>query len=74
MLGNTQKITATLPKELLKSVQAMTGLGITETLKEALEQYARDKAYENVQKLRGKGADYFKDFDLNELRKDRDEV
>ena len=73
MLQQTQKITATLPKELLHNVQAMTGLGITETLKEALEQYARTKVYENLRQCRGKFAACFKDFDLNELRKDKDE-
>lgn len=69
----TQKITAILPKELLHSVQAMSGLGITEVLREALEQYKRKKVYENIGKLHGKCGEYFKDFDLNELRKDKDE-
>ena len=73
MLQQTQKITAILPRELLHNIQAITGLGITETLKEALEQYARTKAYENLLKCRGKYAGCFKDFDLNELRKDKDE-
>ena len=70
MLQNTQKITATLPKDLLQNVQAMTGLGITDTLKEVLEQYARQKAYENLRNLRGKVKF---SIDLNELRKDKDE-
>ncbi len=70
MLQQTQKITATLPRELLHNVQAMTGLGITETLKEALEQYARAKAYENLLALRGKVQF---SIDLDELRKDKDE-
>ena len=73
MLQNTQKITASLPKALLQNAQAITGLGITETIKQSLERLTRAQAYENIAKLRGKGADYFKDFDLNELRKDRDE-
>lgn len=70
MLQQTQKVTAALPRELLRSVQAMTGLGITETLKEALEQYARKKVYDDLLKLRGKVKFTL---DLNELRKDRDE-
>jgi len=68
-----QKITAALPQELLQRVQRLTGLGITETLREALENYARMKAYKNLSELGGKYKDCFKDFDLNELRKDRDE-
>ncbi|MBP9726258.1 MAG: hypothetical protein KBD83_02160 [Gammaproteobacteria bacterium] len=69
----TQKITAILPKELLQSVLKSTGLGITESIKQGLEHLMSAKAYENLQKCRGKYADCFKDFDLNELRKDRDE-
>lgn len=65
-----QKITAALPQELLQRVQRLTGLGITETLREALENYARMKAYKNLSELRGKVKFAI---DLNELRKDRDE-
>lgn len=70
MLQNTQKITASLPKALLQNAQAITGLGITETIKQGLERLTRAQAYENVRKLRGK---LKFSIDLNELRKDRDE-
>jgi hypothetical protein len=73
MLSETQKVTVSLPKVLLHSAQMVTGLGITETLKESLEQLTRAKAYENLIKARGKYADSFTHVDLNELRKDRDE-
>ena len=66
----TQKITAHLPKHLLHEAQAITGKGITETLKAGLEELAKKKAYENLLKL--KGAYHFS-IDLNELRKDRNE-
>ena len=50
----TQKITANLPKATLKAAQEYTGLGITETLKIALEDLKRKKAYQDLLALRGK--------------------
>lgn len=65
-----QKITVHIPVDLLHDAQAVTGKGITETLKIALTQLARANAYDNLRKMRGKIQ-----FSLNltELRKDRDE-
>ena len=70
MRQETQKITAILPKKLLQNAMKASGLGITETIKDALERTARQEAYKGLLEMRGK----FKfDLDLNELRKDRDE-
>jgi hypothetical protein len=66
----TRKITAHLPVGLLEAAQQMTGAGVTETLRLALEEMKQRKIYEDFQKLRGT---YTFSLDLNELRKDRDE-
>ena len=66
----TQKITAHLPVDLLDSMQNYTGAGITETLRIALEEMKRRKAYQDLRNLRGK---IKFSLDLEELRKDRDE-
>lgn len=64
----TQKITAHLPVKLLHEAQEVTGKGLTETLKIALEQLSRTHAYESLRKMRGK-IDF--SIDVNELRKDK---
>ncbi len=64
----TQKITAHIPVSLLNEAQAVTGKGITETLKIALSQLARAHAYEDLRKMRGKVKF---SIDIEELRKDR---
>lgn len=64
----TQKITAHIPVNLLHEAQAVTGKGITETLKIALSQLARANAYEDLRKMRGKVKI---SIDLEKLRKDR---
>lgn len=69
--GETQKITAHVPKELLKMAQKYTGEGITETVKKALEHLARKEVYEGLMEMRGKVKF---SIDLNELRKDKDEL
>jgi len=63
----TQKITAHLPKALLKKARKATGAGITETLKEGLEILARMEAYEELRKMRGKVKF---SINLEELRED----
>lgn len=67
---HTQKITAHIPVELLHEAQAVTGKGITETLKIALIQLARSNAYDDLRKMRGK---IKFSINLEDLRKDRDE-
>jgi hypothetical protein len=64
----TQKITAHISTTLLHEAQAVTGKGITETLKIALTQLSRTKAYEDLRKMRGKVQF---SIDIDELRKDR---
>ena len=71
MQQETQKITAILPKKLLQSAMQASGLGINETIKAALEKSARMEAYKGLMEMRGK---FEFDLDLNELRKDRDEL
>ena len=66
---NTQKVTAHIPVKLLHDAQAVTGKGITETLREGLEKLAVSKVYAKLLKLRGQ---YHFSLDLNELREDRD--
>ncbi|HSW70633.1 MAG TPA: hypothetical protein VLH77_01480 [Gammaproteobacteria bacterium] len=64
----TQKITAHISMNLLHEAQAVTGKGITETLKIALTQLSRSKTYEDLRKMRGKVTF---SIDVKELRKDR---
>lgn len=63
----TQKVTAHIPVDLLQEAQSITGKGITETLKIALNHLARLNAYEDLRKMRGK---INFSLDLEELRKD----
>lgn len=64
----TQKITAHIPVSLLHEAQSVTGKGITETIKIALNQLAHAGAYEALRKMRGKVKF---SIDLEELRKDK---
>jgi hypothetical protein len=68
MQSETQKITAHVPKSLLKEAQESTGLGITETVKAGLEVLAKQRAFEHLMKMRGKVK---LKIDLDELRSDR---
>ena len=65
-----RKITAFVPAKTLESAQAYTGEGVTETLRIALERLARASFYEKLKALKGKVK--FDDFDLDELRRDRE--
>jgi ubiquinone biosynthesis protein UbiJ len=65
-----RKITAFVPAKTLESAQAYTGEGVTETLRIALEKLARASFYEKLKALKGKVK--FDDFDLDELRRDRE--
>lgn len=65
---HTQKVTAHIPVNLLHEAQEVTGKGITETIKIALDQLARSHAYEDLRKMRGKVKF---SINVNELRKDR---
>lgn len=49
-----QKITAHIPASLLKKAQNYTHEGITETIKQGLEQIVRAGAYKNIAAFKGK--------------------
>jgi len=68
MEEQTQKVTAHIPSHLLHEAQAITGKGITETLKIALVQLSRANTYEDLRKMRGKVKF---SINLDELRKER---
>jgi len=63
-----RKITLQLPADLLERAQALTGKGITETVRLGLERLTVAQAYEGLRKLRGK---VHLKVDLDELREDR---
>jgi hypothetical protein len=67
-MGRLKKITVEIPADLLKRARA-EGEGITETVRQALELRARDRAYERLRALRGKVK---WSVSLQELREDRD--
>lgn len=67
-MQETQKITTNIPKELLAKAREVTHGGITETIKIALEQITKAKAYEDLLRLKGK-ANF--SLNLNELREDK---
>ena len=50
----SQKITAHLPKDLLRRARQATGKGITKTLREGLELLSAREAGRRLRELRGK--------------------
>lgn len=64
----TQKVTAHLPVKLLKRAREITGEGLTETLKRALEELTTTDAFRRLRALRGKVK---LDIDVDELRRDK---
>jgi hypothetical protein len=68
-MSEMRKITAFLPADLLAHAQANTGVGVTETLRAALEGLNRAAWYRKVLALEGKVA---VDVDLEALREDRE--
>ena len=69
-MSEMRKITAYVPVKLLASAQAYTGEGVTETLRQGLEKLAHQAFYDRLRALKGKVK--FDDFDLDELRRDRE--
>lgn len=51
---NKKKITVEIPGKLLNRALTYTGLGITPTIKQALELIAAGRAYESLHRLKGK--------------------
>jgi hypothetical protein len=67
-MSSLRKITVEVPVDDLKSAQAYTGEGITETVRAALKKLASIQAQQELLKLRGT----FKfTINLDELREDR---
>jgi len=69
-MSATRKITVHLPADLVDAAQAATGAGLTETVRQGLEKLKREQFYSMMKALRGKVD--FSDFDLDELREDKD--
>ncbi len=67
-MSEMRKITAFLPAELMATAQASTGEGVTETLRQALEQLAHAAWSRRMLELEGK---ITFDIDLEALREDR---
>lgn len=64
-----QKITVNVPEDVLADAQAVTGEGITQTVREGLERIARSRVYKKMGELHG-GCDI--DLDIDALREDRE--
>lgn len=66
-MGDMRKITVEVPESDLQGAQALTGLGVTETVRAGLKTLASIKAQQQLRKLRGT---YKFSIDLDELRDD----
>ncbi len=53
-MGQMRKITVQVPEELIASVQADTGKGVTEIMREALQLMRQRQALQRLRALRGK--------------------
>ena len=53
-MGETRKVTVLLPEELLRSARQATGQGITATIRRGLRLVAASRAYDGLQRRRGK--------------------
>lgn len=69
-MGDLRKITAFVPVELMDRAQSLSGEGVTETLRQALERYAISEWSRQMLALRGKVD--LSDFNLDALREDRE--
>jgi Arc/MetJ-type ribon-helix-helix transcriptional regulator len=68
-MGEMRKITVEVPEELLDRLQAFTGEGVTETVRQALRKLDSIRAQREIMKLRGKVKF---SMTLDELRYDRE--
>lgn len=68
-MGEMRKITVEVPEELIASVQADSQMGLTETVREALELLRQTQVQSQARKLRGKVKF---SMTLDELRRDRE--
>ena len=67
-MRSVRKVTAELPRELLRKAQKATGDGTTATIRKGLELVAASRAYEEIRRLRGRVAF---SVDWKKLREDR---
>jgi Arc/MetJ-type ribon-helix-helix transcriptional regulator len=68
-MGDMRKITVEVPEDLLQRVQAFTGEGVSETVRQALRKLDSIRAQRELMKLRGKVKF---SMSLDELRYDRE--
>ena len=68
-MGEMRKITVEVPRRDLESAQALTGQGVTETVRAALRRLASVRAQQELRKLRGKVRF---SMTLEEMRHDRE--
>jgi hypothetical protein len=68
-MARTTKITVEVPTDLLRHAQRVSGTGVTDTVRKALERLAKQDWYEQIRALRGKV--HFTE-SLESIREDRD--
>jgi len=68
VMSTAKKITAIIPQDLIESAQRVTGEGITQTIKTALELLAKRELYNELSSLKGT---YKSKLDIAKLRQDR---
>jgi len=68
-MSKTIKITVEVSSDVLKRAQKVSGVGVTGTVRQALEQLAKQAWYEQIRALRGKV--HFTE-SLESIREDRD--
>lgn len=71
-MSKMRKITAFLPAEMVEAAMKTSGAGLTETLRQALGDYNHRAACRNLLALQGKFPGLAEEFNLDELREDRD--
>jgi hypothetical protein len=64
-----QKITVNVPESVLADALAVTGEGITQTVREGLERVARSRVYKKLGRMYGSSKI---DLDMEALREDRE--
>ncbi len=68
-MAKTKKITVEVPVDLLKRAQRVSGVGVTETVRQGLEKVAKSEYFKQMLALRGKV--HFTE-SLESIREDRD--
>lgn len=71
-MSEMRKVTAFLPAQLVETAMKNSDAGLTETLRHALRHYNHHAASRKLLAMRGKFPDIARDYDLGELREDRE--